>query len=501
MGLVPTDTSSDAERPEQDSRASGTRAEGGVFRFVVLLFIVSFVAQAVMFAFLVPRGYPPDEDVHLETVKLFSRGLFVDPDPTGIPPSITKLAPRSPWAYYWLAGKATRLDPFGIPVHLLLRLINVAFGLVFVIHGYLAIRTMSDSRPVRLLGLALLTNTIMLTYLSASVTYDMLTNAACAGAIYHTLSYWKRGRARSLLAGVAWILLGTLTKTTALPLALGLAICLVVQPMSKFPARLREAGREIRSSGTGTRLLAGIVLLLLAFNLSLYVPNLIRYRWPVPRPNQVLTRAEMLTSPTYARNSIVRDYDRGKITMKEAVREALGLHDPVGTPQTMGLLELRARRAEGGATFEPLSRSAYAVRWSGWVFVTSFGVLAYDSYNVPFVSLLPILALFGFAAVSFMVQAMRKNVPREHILLFGMAMFYVFFLMQVVNYRGYVALQYLPATIHGRYLFPVMVPLYGLAAVYAAGLPRPRIAWAIAIGATLYLVPCDLLTLAHYVLP
>ena len=47
-------------------------------------------------------------------------------------------------------------------------------------------------------------------------------------------------------------------------------------------------------------------------------------------------------------------------------------------------------------------------------------------------------------------------------------------LMWLVNYRGYLENRYLQLAVQGRYMFPVLVPFYGLVAHYLlAYWPRP----------------------------
>ena len=80
----------------------------------------------------------------------------------------------------------------------------------------------------RLLLLVALTNTAMFSLLSASVSYDNLTNLLAAMAVYYLFAFFKNRSADQLAASILCQLAGSLTKMTFLPLVLALNLLLLI---------------------------------------------------------------------------------------------------------------------------------------------------------------------------------------------------------------------------------------------------------------------------------
>jgi len=455
------------------ARARLRRFDAESWAFAALL--LYFGARGVYLALSLAPGMPPDEIVHAGLCALYARSAWL---PTDSAETVRLgLVSQQPYLYYLLMGKLLRMDFTPLGDLVFLRLVNVALGCATVVVAWRWIRLFSAERVVRIFFLVLLTNTLMWTALFASVSYDNLVNLLAATALYALTRQLRTGEPGALLGlGVA-ILAGTLTKTAFLPLAAILVAGLVANQgrrLARLPGLLRRA--------TLPRLAAaGALLVLLACNLALYGENLLRFGHLVPAPTQLLSETELMRNPNLARDHIVGRYRQGELGFEEAVSQARSIPEPSLQRDTIYLLSVEQQRRSGALGSQPLSRLDYAPAWGLMMSKRIFGFMGHDSVFHPAGALAVYWSLALLAAAVFVGRAFAGALPSclEWTML-SIAALYALVLMQLVNYPVYRSSNVLILAVQGRYLFPVMLPLYGLLARFAVGWGPAPLRWTLA---------------------
>jgi hypothetical protein len=434
--------------------------------FVVLL--AYFAGRACYLAFHLAHHIPPDEIVHLRRVLLYARTAWL---PADSPESyVLGVVGYQPYLYYFLMGKLLHANVFPITGLAFLRLANAALACALVFCGWRWVRLFSADTLVRLLFVVMLTNTLMFTVISSAVSYDTLVNLCGATSVYCLTRFFLRPRGGALLGLGLSLLAGALTKVTFLPLAAILLACLAVHErrrLAALPAALRS--RPGFAGGVHAAAVAAL-LALLALNLALYGGNLIRFGRLVPVPSQVLTEQQLMQSPITARNSILARYRRGEIDYDTARMQASAIRLEVARRDTFDQLRADERKRIRGEVFEPYSRTAYALPWSWMMAQRTFGLLGHTVLFRGRAALSVYCGIVVLAMGVFAARLLTRRVP-EDLELYAIAIVggYTLVLMQLVNYPAHLSSQTMVMSLQGRYLFPVLIPFYGLVARYALG--------------------------------
>ena len=192
---------------------------------LIVIFLMYFLLRLLFFAAILPPNAPPDEQTHVGIIQIYSKVFF-------LPENSSQtyeygLVTNTPFLYYWIMGKALSLNILNISDVLFLRLLNIplAFATIFFIVSTLHLLT--TDRITKILLVIMLTNTLMFSVLSASVSYDNLTNLLSAMSIYFFLAFLKYRNVNMLAATFLCQLAGSLTKITFLPLILILNLILI----------------------------------------------------------------------------------------------------------------------------------------------------------------------------------------------------------------------------------------------------------------------------------
>jgi hypothetical protein len=441
-------------------------ANAGIFAnyetHIVAGLLVYFLARACFLAFNIEAGLPPDEVAHMRRVEIFHQPSGVPRDPMVL--AAASYVPGEPALYYRAAAVLLRLNTAGVSDLVFLRLINAALGMVTVLYGWRWIRLFTANALTRILTVLIITNTLMFTVMSAAVSYDALVYVCAAAAIYHLTRYLLDQNPTQLLLMLLFIGIGTLTKTSFLPVGAIAVACAAIGAL-----------RALRSNGVPTRLnvitrtriaLFLTVIAVALANAWLYVPNLARYGKLVPDKEQVYSDSVYMSSPVWARNTITADFRMGRLSFRDAMILARDIENEHVRRDTEHLL----RREEGdrreGLVFSPMPRYVYPIPWLRTMAETSFGLLAHESAVRTGVWLMPYgaLALMAVAGLLMTWRPWRPENVENYLIV--IVVFYALVLMQGVNYRAYLRSHELNIALQGRYLFPVLVPLAGLAAHY-----------------------------------
>ncbi len=469
-----------------------TTEQGGISATLLTwgtrLLLAYFGLRLVFFACTVSPFAPPDEVTHAGVCTVFSR-LFLLPDNS---PATYEfgLVTNIPWLYYWIMGKLLHLNFFGISDLLFLRLLNIplAFGTIRYLLRLLGLIT--DDRLTRLLLVVVITNTAMFSLLSASVSYDNLTNLLAAMAIYYLFAFFKERSGDRLAASILCQLAGCLTKITFLPLVLMLALLLLLHELKNLPTLPAAMAGYFRRADGRTWLSLLIIIMGLGLNLQLYGGNYLRHGSLNPSMHEILSPEIAMQYRLEARGLIFNRYREGKINYMEALGLAGEIKHPGDKSDTFYLLmnyENLKRNPE--LWLRPLP---YARVWFQTVVATIFGIKAHLPLYKEERYLYPLYLLLGGATLGFALRWRPRESGWLPLYLAGSALLYAGYLLVQVNYDNYLNYGVPGVTLQGRYLFPVIGPVYVLFCCYLLRLFRSdRIRVALALTTAILFISYD----------
>lgn len=446
-----------------------------MYRLLLATISVYFLFRLLYFAFVIPLGIPPDELTHLELVNHFSDAVFMPETDLPAERAHLKLARYQPYLYYFIAGKVRSVNIFPVSELMFLRLLSIAFTWLTVFYGWKFISLFSRNPLVHLIFLVMLTNTIMFSFISASVSYDPLANLFAAMAIYYFTDIVLNRSAGSLPYFGLSLAMGCLTKATMLPLAFALVACLLLLEGKKL-GRAKESIRgfwgSLRRIQKGWTLVA---LFAIVMNGFLYGNNWFQFGHLVPKASQVLSDDELLQHPALGRNAVYLGYLKGELTMEQALERAKRISNRPAASDTILLLRRAEWRTENGMEFEPISRVRYLKPWYELMLRSTYGIMAHETMFRSGGGLLPYTLAFVLTLCFIGLRAVHRKVPAIDFAFMGVLAFYVLILMQLKNYPAYLNFQEILVAVQGRYLFLLLLPAYGLVAKYLLSTASYRI--------------------------
>lgn len=440
---------------------------GAVLKWTLLL-LVYFGVRLVFFALSISSFVPPDEDTHAGLCTIFSKVFLL---PNNSPETYQfGLITNIPWLYYWTMGKLLHLNILGLPDLVFLRLFNIplAFGTVW--YALRLLRLLTDDRLARLLLLVTMTNTAMFSLLSASVSYDNLTNLLAAMAIYYQFAFFRERSAGLLVASLLCQMAGCLTKTTFLPLILALSVLLLIHEWKNLRALPATVGRHFQTSPR----LAGMATLLLligaGLNLQLYAGNYLSFGTLNPSMSVVLSPAAAMNYGLDQRGMIFNQFKEGKISYMDALILTGEIKHPGNKADTFYLLmNYEKMKRNPQLWMGPL---AYVKFWGKTMLATIFGIKGHLGMfkGPPYMA--PIYVVIALAALGFLVRWRPREEGWLPLSLGAVTLFYAGFLLYNINYDSYLNYGEPSLTVYGRYLFPILVPVYVLTSHYLLRLFR-----------------------------
>jgi len=476
-----------SEPQHQRLQPAGGAGEGGAGEgpvsatfelWATRLLLIYFGLRLVFFALCLAPFVPPDEVSHAGLCKVFST-VFLLPD-NGPGTYQYGLVTNIPWLYYWTMGKLLHLNIFGLPDLVFLRLLNIPLAFATVYFATRLLRLVTGDRLTRLLLLVLLTNTAMFSLLSASVSYDNLTNLLAVLAIYYTFAFYRQRSGSLLVAALLCQLAGCLTKVTLLPLALVLDLLLAAWTLSRWRQSAAELRAYLTSRGHALWQVP-LILVLLGLNLQLYGGNYLRFGTLAATMSRVLTPEISMQDRIGARENIFSLYESGKISYMDALQLAGEMTNPGDKSDTFFLLmNYQGLRANPALWMGPL---AYTGVWLQEMSSTIFGIKAHLPMYKGTRYLVPVYLVLALALAGFLTRWRPRDsgwLPGALALIAG---YYALVLLVKVNYPAYTYYGTPGITLQGRYLFPVLVPIYLLVCRYLLELfraQRPRTVLALA---------------------
>ncbi len=460
----------------QEGSSSGSNSGSNWEMPAYGLLLAWFAVRIAYLAFELHPYVPPDEATHVGRVLAYAK-VFGVPD-NGPGTFELGLLDHRPWLYYWAMARALSLNVFGLQDLVFLRLVNGLLGLATAAVGILWVRDWCTSPWARVLFAALITNTLMFSGLFASVSYDNAANLLAATAVFGLTRFRAHPSASGLFALVAVLLAGCLTKRTLLPFALGVGLLVVVRDWRRVPALLVQVASQRQALGWLV-----VVLVLAGFSAGLYGGNLVRFGKLTPGFEQVVGEQNAMSNRIYARGRILDRFRDGEISLDEARAQARNIQHPGDRNATLFLL----RRAQ--VPVESLEGPfTYLGVWGRGMLRSSVGYLGHRQ------ALQSGVGLVGYGvvlAVALLLFAWRwrpgdaSGVPADAAFL---ALGYAFVLVAFVHYPAYQSSRYIELALQGRYLFPVVLPVYGLVAwTLAERTPRQLQPWIVTVVSAGYL--------------
>jgi hypothetical protein len=431
-------------------------------KWIIITLLVYFGVRLLYFAVNISPYIPPDEVTHFGVCKIFSKAFLL---PGNSPDSYQYgLVTNIPWLYYWIMGKLLVLNIFGMSDIVFLRILNIPIAFATVYYVWRLVRLLSEDRLTEVLVVVAMTNTLMFSFLSASVSYDNLTNLLAAMAIYYLFAFFKERSVYQLAVSLLCLLGGCLTKITFLPLAVILVILFVLREIRKFP-RLPAACKEcLKLPGRrGSLVLAGIIVGL-ALNVHLYGGNYVKYGTVNPAVEAVLPLEKAMQYRLTARNHIFNLFKQGKITIEKAREMATQITHPGDREGAIGLVENYAYAQQVG--FRPIGPFPYTAMWILQMLSTSFGIKAHIGMPNHGFSFIPLTLLVLSVLTAYVVRWRPWDLDWLPSTLMGISVCYAAFLLIKINYSNYIDSTDIVLTVAGRYIFPVMGPVYVASSLY-----------------------------------
>lgn len=457
-------------------------------KWSVSLLLVYFGLRLLFFALAISPFVPPDEVTHFGVSRIFSEVFFL---PENSPETYQYgLVTNTPYLYYWTMGRLLAVNVFGIPDLLFLRLLNIPFAFATLYFVWRMLRLLTDDRLAQLLLIVAMTNTLMFSFLSAFVTYDNLTNLLAAMAVYYLLAFFRTRSGNLLAFSFLCQLAGSLTKPAFLPLVLVLNILLFIHEfrnLRDLPGALPAyfKGEGWRSLGLFLAILLGLTL-----NIHLYGGNYLHYGSLAPEMYEVLPPESAMQNRIAARDRIFMLLKGGHVSIDEALAMTSQISHPADRNDTIYLIENYAgRRYSGAQLLGPLE---YIAPWGLHMLATIFGILGHRSMLNQGPTILPFIALMVLTVLGILIRWRPREAAWFPAYLAAIACFFGMFLMYAVNYRTYLYYESFILALQGRYIFPVLGPIYVLSSYYLLRLFKGGYArLGISVAASLFFIASD----------
>ena len=417
-----------------------------IFVFMVVIFSIF----AYYIAFNLQPNIIPDEPAHLFFAKHFSTTW-------GIPPDTIETSywgwyiQQNPFLYHWLNGRFINiltLSESNISeqeILILLRLINVFFSLGTITFCYLLSIEVINHKWWQLLPVFLLTNTLMFVFLSGGLNYDNLANFLSYGGLFFFCKALKKKKFFSnSLTWMIFIALATLVKFTILPLALAMGTSWMIFLITEWKNISLQDIKTIKII-----IPIGILLILFISNFLIYGINLICYKSIQPSCSDILEQKYCENSRFYNRHEeMALD---NKLSIVESTN--LGYPNPIEYITNV---------------------------WPRIMLLRTFGIPGHEGYKVyspvNLVDYYQIL-LYIMIIISFLFWR-KPQFPT--ISLLGISLFYTLVLIYQ-NYQSELVYGFRHFAFQGRYIFPVIGPIYILFTKILKATPSKYLRWAILI--------------------
>jgi hypothetical protein len=439
-------------------------------KWAALILMAYFGLRLLFLATSVSPVVPPDEETHFGICSIFSRFPFF---PVNSPESYKHgLVTNIPWLYYWIMGKLLSLNFLGISDLVFLRLLNIPLAFTFIFYVWRTLRLVTDDRLTQILLVVAMTNTMMLTFLSAFVSYDNLTNLLAGMAVYYLLAFFKNRSAAMLAVSLVCQLAGCLTKFTFLPLVLALGIVLIIHEIKNFPGLSSALVMFYRDSRRNSIIVTMALLLGLGLNIQLYVGNYIHYGTIILETTDVLPLENALQHRLTARGYIFNLFKEGHVSKEQALEMTTQIKHSGDKADAVFMIEKHAMIRENN--LQPMSLPEYFPMWVERMTGSIFGIIGHLAIPNYWPMIAPVALLAALTFLAILIRWRPWDAEWLPACLMVIAGFYTFFLMYNVNYQNYLETGARYVALQGRYIFPVIGSIYILSSRYLMQLFQGR---------------------------
>lgn len=390
-------------------------------QLLLVLFLAIFLAFTLYLAFNVKMGVSSDSWYHLRVSQKYAETLSV---PKNQPDTYKwRDLEYQPYLYFWLNGRLLNLNTatFQFNEVILLRVVNILYSLLTLLGTYLLSKEFFKNKWLRLLPVFLLSNTLMFLFLSSSINYDNLANMlAVFSILFFVRAVKTMGNLKDIFLMLMMILLGGLTKYTTLPLSFILILIAAIHVIKNWGVYKSELKGKI------LYLLIPISILFL-LNFGVYGINLIKFHSLDPDCLDVLTYEQCLENGVFYRDNVTIP------------------------PQEVRFFEM----VFSGQRLDPIR---YTGVWIWEMTRRTVGIMGDDSL---FASNVIVPFYIFFLLISTVIGGLNwKKFSREIKYISIVTLFYSLVLLFVQNYDMYLKRSYPALALQGRYIFPVIAPLY-----------------------------------------
>lgn len=393
-----------------------------IIAFLVLLGY--FLVRTAYFALALHKGISPDELYHLGISDLYSKSLLIPSN--NIDSFYYGVVTDVPYLFHLIMGKIAFLNFTKVPDYIILRFVNILLSLGTILFTYKLGKIIFKNKLVQIALVLVMTNTLMFTFLSSAVSYDNLVNLLAVLSIYQLVKFIKDKNAINLILLLLFISLGSLTKSAFLPLALILVLIAGFKILyKKTRPFFKNSLIEIKRFNGKQIAVSLITIFFLVLAGILYVGNLVSYKAPTPSCAQVLTHEQCLHNAIYKRGL---DFAQNDMPAQN-----------------------------------PVNPIRYIPAWAKRIEMRIFGIMGHRNMIKPFEEVTLYNILFGLSIVLLLVNIKKLYKDerfKTYIVIFVVALFYILVLMYLQNYPSYLKSGDPARALQGRYIFPVITPLY-----------------------------------------
>lgn len=398
-----------------------------LYKWALFLLFFLFFLQTLFFALTIKEGVPPDEAYHIKLSQMYSR-TFTGPansEETFYLGNIEDI----PFLYHWVSGRILNLKNIILPKVndvAVLRIFSIIISVLNLFLAYKIVKKITKEKLIHILVITMLANTLMFVFISASIGYDPLVLMFSFLSIFLVLKLLKGNSLVSLLLLTISLLAGMLTKISFLPIVLIVGGFIIVHVFKRKERYLKEIRNSLKQKEKLKHLISLLVTMcfFLFLSLNLYLGNIIKYKSVTPSCIQLMTEEDCMKSGEFSSYS--------EIHKKAPPRE------------------------------ERIKPYWYIPHWVYLMTDRIYGILGHKSMSLSYAQFMRYFFVGVMGLLLFIRKYNSENSKQNF--LFVISLFYSLILMFYVNYQGYLSHGILHAAVQGRYLFPVIVPIYILAA-------------------------------------
>lgn len=446
------------------------KAENALYFLCIGFLFGWFFFSGLFFVFAIKEGVAPDENYHLSLIyRIFDSHFSVPLIDEGLSLGLTDFLPL---LYHRTVALLLPLNIFPVSDLIFLRLLNLFVSMGTILFSFFTLRLISNKKVVHVMGLVIMVALLPFVFLSTAVGYDPPTNFFAVGSLFLLFRLHQKFSPLFLLWLFVFLSLGALVKITFLPYAffVFLWILFIFWRHRTQMGMFRKAFFQNRRFFS---IMFSAICIFVGANVYWYGGNLIRFHHLQPRCEQVFSEEKCSKNIFAARDMLFK-----KTRADRPLEYSFLQYAPVW-------ISFMEKRITGLVTFqkicggefersacEPVSRNVF------WTEQHFFPPLAFS---------LLFFGFFLFALFSAVLYGITLIFPKRLsiflkgesvsslVIFCGLLFLCYVAILIIVNYQGYTQLRVLEVGLHGRYLYPVFLPLIAFSVFFFFRLLPPLV--------------------------